>query len=366
MRKYVPTPHTPSGVPRLIVISFRLANFIGLLVFAAACGSATAASAAACDLVAAPSGSDGAAGTYQAPLRSPQRLVDRLRPGQTGCLRGGTYRPQGRDGYVVRFGHGGRRGAPLVLRGYPGEQATLAGVVYVTRQAPNVTVSDLRIDDRTPYGRSGQLTVQINARRTTLRRVHVTNGNRKTCVILGAAGAGTARRTTIADSVLERCGDPRNGDFDHAIYSAQARNLRVTGTLITQAAAYAVHLYPNTQGAIVRGNLLIDNGGGVIVAGEGDSASSGSRILRNVIVGNGRLGDIATYWGGRVGRRNVARGNCTSGGDVDGGRGLRVADNIVGDLPQVVRSQDAVARISASRCRDLLSPALAAAVRLAR
>ena len=45
-----------------------------------------------CDRVAAPSGSDAAAGTESAPYATAQKLADSLSAGQTGCLRAGTYR----------------------------------------------------------------------------------------------------------------------------------------------------------------------------------------------------------------------------------------------------------------------------------
>src|SRR4051794_4316826 len=44
-----------------------------------------------CDLIAAPDGSDRAAGTTSAPLRTVRRLTRRLRSGQVGCLREGRY-----------------------------------------------------------------------------------------------------------------------------------------------------------------------------------------------------------------------------------------------------------------------------------
>ncbi|MEJ7891205.1 MAG: hypothetical protein WKF94_01010 [Solirubrobacteraceae bacterium] len=184
------------------MISFRLFAILVVGFSVAACGSGvTGASAASCDLVAAPGGDDGAAGTVSSPLRTPQRVIDRLKPGQTGCLRDGIYDDRtSRDGYVARFGHGGRPGAPLALRSFPGERVVLKGVVYVPAGADDVTISDLTIDDPTSFSRSGQITVQINARRTTLRRTEITSGSRKTCVILGRVTPGRrfARRSSRA------------------------------------------------------------------------------------------------------------------------------------------------------------------------
>src|SRR5436190_17009655 len=55
-------------------------------------GSAASSAHHACDRYAAPHGSNGAPGTAKRPFHTPQRLVDSLHRGQTGCLRGGGYR----------------------------------------------------------------------------------------------------------------------------------------------------------------------------------------------------------------------------------------------------------------------------------
>jgi hypothetical protein len=339
------------------VFTARLLALIVASLLAASCGAAPGSAGAAvhCDLIASPDGGDRAAGTLAEPLRSPQGLVDRLRAGQTGCLRGGVYTKRTRQGYVARFGHGGRRGAPLVLRSYPGERATLSGVVYVPRHSNYVTIQAVNIEDRTSVERDQQLTVQINAKATTLRDDEITNGNRKTCVILGAAGAGVARETTIVDSVLHHCGDPKRRQYDHAIYSAHARDLRLTGNVIRRASAYAVHLYPDTKGAVVRNNLIVDNGGGVIFAGEGSEASSRNVVEHNLIAGSHSYGDVSSYWGQRRGTGNVARGNCLSQEPDDAGDGYSLASTTLiagGDYP--------------ASCAELVGAALASRVPGAR
>ncbi|MEJ7891206.1 MAG: hypothetical protein WKF94_01015 [Solirubrobacteraceae bacterium] len=70
----------------------------------------------------------------------------------------------------------------------------------------------------------------------------------------------------------------------------------MTGNLIRGTSAYAVHLYPDTHRSVIRGNAMLDNGGGVIVAGEGQMASSRNLIERNLIAGSGALGDLSSYW----------------------------------------------------------------------
>ena len=55
------------------------------------CVPASADAAVSCDRVASPSGSDSAPGTVAAPLRTLEALLEAVEPGQTACLRAGTY-----------------------------------------------------------------------------------------------------------------------------------------------------------------------------------------------------------------------------------------------------------------------------------
>jgi hypothetical protein len=84
--------HAPTS--RLPARALRVA--IATLLAAIALGSASAPeparAAPGCTRVAAPAGSDGAAGTVTAPFATFNKLAHSLRPGQVGCLRAGTYR----------------------------------------------------------------------------------------------------------------------------------------------------------------------------------------------------------------------------------------------------------------------------------
>ena len=77
----------------------------------------TQAGAAGCDKVASPLGSDGYPGTAAAPYATVEHLADSLHPGQTGCLRSGTYQGD------VTIDKGGTGSAPIVVTSYPGERA---------------------------------------------------------------------------------------------------------------------------------------------------------------------------------------------------------------------------------------------------
>lgn len=322
---------------------------------------ATAARSQRCDLVAARDGSDSGAGTLNAPLRTPQRMADRLRPGQTGCLRAGTYGGRGRPGYVLRFRRGGRRGAPVTVRSFPGERARLAGVVYVPQGANHVTLAHLVVDDPTPFAGGGQITVQIDARDTVLDSLDITNHGQKTCVILGSlTGFGTAVRTVVRDSVLHDCGSEMR---DHALYVSNSRRARIVGNVIWRAGGYGVHLFPAARRTYVRSNVIADNGGGVIFAGDGAHASSGNVVAGNVIAGSTRDFNVAVYWEGRAGTRNAARDNCLfagSGGNVEGGPGFLPDGNVVADPRFSDRAAHDYRPTSATPCTRLVGADVAA------
>lgn len=68
--------------------------------------------------------------------------MNSLRPGQTGCLRAGTYYGD------VRFPRGGRAGTPITLMSAPGESATIVGRIWIPKGSDHVRVTGLHLDGR--------------------------------------------------------------------------------------------------------------------------------------------------------------------------------------------------------------------------
>ncbi|KAB8231564.1 putative pectate lyase [Aspergillus alliaceus] len=77
----------------------------------------------ATDIYVSPTGSDTAAGTLEAPLRSIQSAVDKATAGSTVYLREGTYSPTTN----IQITKSGTTSAPYVLRAYNGEKVTIDG-----------------------------------------------------------------------------------------------------------------------------------------------------------------------------------------------------------------------------------------------
>lgn len=80
-----------------------------------------AASAAAAEIYVASGGNDANPGTLASPLATIQAAVDRLQPGDTGLVRGGTYRE------TVTFPRSGTAAQPITLKAYRNERVTVSG-----------------------------------------------------------------------------------------------------------------------------------------------------------------------------------------------------------------------------------------------
>src|SRR5262245_60978599 len=100
-----------------------LAVVAACLALSTASTSAAPTPRTACTRYAAPWGTSNAPGTKRRPFNTAQRLVDSLRGGETGCLRGGSYPTPSGGLYIHSSG--------FTLRSYPGERATLHGITYL-------------------------------------------------------------------------------------------------------------------------------------------------------------------------------------------------------------------------------------------
>lgn len=306
-----------------------------------------------CDRVAAPDGSDSAAGTLGAPFRTPQRLAGELAAGQTGCLRAGTYNSSAF--YVLDIAKSGIR-----IRSFPGERATLLGNVLIRNSAAGAALSHLDIK-----GSGASNTVKLYAPDAIIEDNDITNEWRgRSCMILGSnSGAGQATRVIVRRNVFHECGSLANGNQDHGIYAQNVLDGDIVQNVFWNTAGYAIQLYPNAQGTRVAHNV-VDGGspsvrGGVIFGGDGSHASSNNVVEENVIAFAATFNITSTWSDSTPGTGNIARNNCVWGGtfgNVNTAKGGFVAlDNLVADplfVDRVVRDY----RLgTASLCRLLLA-----------
>lgn len=255
-----------------------------------------------CTYVAAPNGDDDAAGTAAAPYRTAGHLVARLRAGETGCLRAGTFAEE------VTIRAGGSRGAPIVLAAAPGEAVTLRGRLVVADGADDVVVTGLRLNGRNDEALPSPT---VNGDRVAFLRNDVTNEQTAICFVLGSTGGyGTAVDVMLSENRIHHCGRLPATNRDHGVYVESARRARIVDNVIYENADRGVQLYPDAQGTVVERNVIVANGEGIIFSGEGDLASNGNRVVGNLI-GDSRLRwNVESYWPDRIGTDNVVEGNC--------------------------------------------------------
>lgn len=323
----------------------------------------TARASRRCTRYAAPWGRDSSRGTARRPFRTAQRLADSLRPGDTGCLRGGVY-DETSDGYVLKVERGGRRGAPIRIRSFPRERAKLVGVVWVVDGANHVMLSNLAIQ-----GAPGEITFKIYSDDVVVAKNDITNLRRgKSCMILGStSGYGQAARTVVHANRFHDCGRPEDDNLGHGIYAQSVVDARISRNVFWRIQAYAIQFYPYAQRTRFTNNI-VDGGppsvrGGVLFGGNEDFASTGNIVERNVIA-YAQTSAIASGWDDDVGSGNLAARNCVWGareGNIDDSDGGFVARGNVVAPPLFVNRARRDYRLSqASRCRRVVGPRAAA------
>jgi len=117
--------------------SRRLPALAVALLVGLALAAPAGTTAGATDRYVAPGGSDGAAGTLDAPWRTLAKGLASVSAGQTLWVRGGTY-----DEDLSPTLHDGSAAARITVRGYPGERATVKGLVRFN-DPDYWTISDL-------------------------------------------------------------------------------------------------------------------------------------------------------------------------------------------------------------------------------
>ncbi len=281
------------------------------LALAAPGPAAAVAATGACDRVAATDGSEG-------PLRSAQALADSLAPGETGCLRAGIYD----DDDEIKLETPG-----VTLRSFPGEHAIVRGRIWVTKDAPSAVLAGLTLDGRNDHGLPSPT---INGDGVAVVDNEITNHHTGICISVGSPERfGRAEGTLIRGNTIHDCGELPATNFDHGIYVNSADQTVIVDNVITDNADRGVQLYPDAQGTLVAGNVIIGNGEGVIFGGAEETASSGNFVIGNVITGSTIRADVESSWAGPVGTANYVIGNCIGPAGSESGVGFSGFGNLL-------------------------------------
>ena len=300
----------------------RIGTLLTLVALLAFC--ATSYAGTECDKYAAPNGSNSKSGTFSAPYKTAQKLVNSLSAGQTGCLRAGTYTEGDK---LVAVSRGGTSGTNrITVQNYPGEKATIRAQVQVLRKAPFVTFRsrggrwNLVLDGtggpvtqkKTNQGRYNTNTSPlIQANNTEWLGLEITKRNRQlsstqryrtgVCVLISYRPSAVSG-TRIQGNKIHGCGVMRyqednsyindyfgsGEDLDnrasespdnHGIYVSRTSGTTVIrNNLIYGNGERGVQLYPEANGVILKNNVLDDNGTGLVY----DGSSSNNTVSNNI------------------------------------------------------------------------------------
>jgi Right handed beta helix region len=311
-----------------------------------------------CDAFASPQGSDSGPGTFSSPFRTAQELVDALAPGQTGCLKSGTYYGG------VRIARGGYPDARVTLASYPGQTATIAGRLYVVEGANYVTVTGLELDGANP---SLLPSPMIDSDHDTFSYDDVTNDHTGICFGIGSATWGWATGTLITHDQVHGCGqDVPSDNYQHGFYIGGATDTRIEWSMIYGNAARGIQLYPDAQHTTIDHNIISGNGEGILIGGGNGSASSYTNVYDNVISDATARHDVESWWprGNPVGVENRVHDNCIWGGregTIDSASGGFTADeNLTANPHYADRSVQDYEMSAASPCLVLVGDVQAA------
>jgi hypothetical protein len=255
-----------------------------------------------CDLYASPHGSDSSPGSRARPFRTAGKLVHRIRSGQTGCFRGGTY----------TFAEIDITKPNLTLAPYSGEAVTLQGTIQVPPAGAGSTIEGMRLDGA---GGTSDIGPRIYADGLVLRNNEITNGHTDICVSISAYFSNPPPRGVVVDrNRIHDCGALPPTNMDHGIYVAHAIGTVIRGNWIYDNADRGIQLYPDAQSTTVTGNVIDSNGEGIVFSGVGPEVSNNNLVKGNVIT-NSRSGWNVYSGGGPTAEGNVVRQNCVWAGN---------------------------------------------------
>jgi hypothetical protein len=243
-----------------------------------------------------------------------QRLVARLRPGQTACLAPGDYNIR-----RLILNVSGAPKAPIVLRSLMTNQpATLHGVVWLSKAADYWIVQGLRIDGRNPWNLPSPI---VNGSHSLWRRNDVSNHGSGDgtqpygggiCFNLGQTDSyGYATDTIIEQSSIHDCGISNN--HNHGIYAvATSGTTIIRDNWIYQNGDRGIQLYPAGEHITITHNVIDGNGSGIIFSGLGSLTSRDVTVSRNIISNSRNRWNVESWYpdGTPIGTDNLVVRNC--------------------------------------------------------
>jgi parallel beta helix pectate lyase-like protein/List-Bact-rpt repeat protein len=256
-------------------------------------------STATCDAFVSPTGSDiSGNGSIASPYQAPQKLVDSLASGETGCFRGGTYTFERME--VTTAG--------ITLTPYRDETVVLLGMIKVLPGGAGTTIKGFKLDGA---GGASNIGPRIYADSVTLRDNDITNEHTAICVSIDSFYDGPIPQDVVIErNRIHDCGPLPSTNKAHGVYVAGATGTVIRDNWIYDNADRGIQLYPNAQHTTVTGNVIDGNGDGMVLNGSG-AVTSNDNLVEGNIIANSNLGwNVYSGSTGPIGTGNLLRNNC--------------------------------------------------------
>ena len=254
------------------------------------------------------------------PYATPNKLIDSLDPGQSGCFRAGTY----------SFTELAVNEANITLAPYGSEAVTLRGPIKVRPSGHHSTIEGMKLDGR---GGASAISPRIYADGFVLSDNEITNHHTSICVHVSRYNTHPAPLGVVIErNRIHDCGELPSSNKDHGIYLSEAREVVVRDNWIYDNTDRGVQQYFEVEGARITGNVIFGNGDGLNFSGGSDQLVAGNIIASSNLGWNVYAGSTGDPDEG------VLRDNCvhadnpgyTANGGVDSSPDVfSEADNLV-------------------------------------
>jgi chitodextrinase len=240
-------------------------------------------------------------------------FVNGLSPGAVGCVHGGSYGcGPFTDNCWTHLTASGTAAAPITIKSYPGETATIGG--YTGVDSSYLVLTQLRFDISATNGTggtcdhgSGQLVLQ-NGHDVILDHDEIFGSvlaRTNTGILIGDSN------TVVRYSKIHDVGSCQS--YDHGIYLANGTGTQIHHNWFWNTVnGWAVQIYPSASNAHIYDNVIDHAGSGFVLCSTGSNNLIDHNIVTNS-VGGGEMGSGSLISG--CGPQGTSTGNIVSNND---------------------------------------------------
>ena len=229
-----------------------------------------------------PKGSDSNPGTLKRPWKTIGMAVRTLRPGETAYLRKGVYReevdgPCNDDYNTVEWKRSGRRGAPITISGYPGEERRVVLKTEMKLSGNHVRLVRLVSGRNTALHAvdkacTGDANITVYGDDIELSGLEIRESNSS-----GIYLSGADRARILGNWIHDNGNHPTQ---DHGIYFGSGTGGIVANNLIERTLGYGIHVYPRSGGQKIFQNTIVASGSsGIVLATSGNDIAVTNNIV---------------------------------------------------------------------------------------